>query len=340
MIEFRDIQVKFGDFVAIEHLDLEVNENEFFTLLGASGSGKSTTLNTLSGFIEPSHGQIFLDGKDITKQPVQKREVGMVFQNYALFPSLNIYENIAFGLRIQKKDKQTIDDRVKSLAKMVALDVDKLDKNISELSGGQQQRVAIARGLAQEPKILLLDEPLSNLDAKLRKQLRRDLKSIQNQYHITMIYVTHDQDEALSLSDRLAVFNNGKIEQVGTPMELYNNPATEYVNNFLGESNVIEKPLIEEINSQTDSQLNPDKVGYIREERVTNVVRNDDKHAQVEATLEDYEFLGSTIRFTFDYKGNKLKTFEKSDSIQQDVDLSKGSQHTLYMNPANIKQFD
>ncbi|BCU51380.1 ABC transporter ATP-binding protein [Staphylococcus auricularis] len=340
MIEFRDIQVKFGDFVAIEHLDLEVNENEFFTLLGASGSGKSTTLNTLSGFIEPSHGQIFLDGKDITKQPVQKREVGMVFQNYALFPSLNIYENIAFGLRIQKKDKQTIDDRVKSLAKMVALDVDKLDKNISELSGGQQQRVAIARGLAQEPKILLLDEPLSNLDAKLRKQLRRDLKSIQNQYHITMIYVTHDQDEALSLSDRLAVFNNGKIEQVGTPMELYNNPATEYVNNFLGESNVIEKPLIEEINSQTGSQLNPDKVGYIREERVTNVVRNDDKHAQVEATLEDYEFLGSTIRFTFDYKGNKLKTFEKSDSIQQDVDLSKGSQHTLYMNPANIKQFD
>ena len=223
---------------------------------------------------------------------------------------------------------------------MVALDVDKLDKNISELSGGQQQRVAIARGLAQEPKILLLDEPLSNLDAKLRKQLRRDLKSIQNQYHITMIYVTHDQDEALSLSDRLAVFNNGKIEQVGTPMELYNNPATEYVNNFLGESNVIEKPLIEEINSQTGSQLNPDKVGYIREERVTNVVRNDDKHAQVEATLEDYEFLGSTIRFTFDYKGNKLKTFEKSDSIQQDVDLSKGSQHTLYMNPANIKQFD
>ncbi|MGX0848326.1 ABC transporter ATP-binding protein [Staphylococcus auricularis] len=340
MIEFRDIQVKFGDFVAIEHLDLEVNENEFFTLLGASGSGKSTTLNTLSGFIEPSHGQIFLDGKDITKQPVQKREVGMVFQNYALFPSLNIYENIAFGLRIQKKDKQTIDDRVKSLAKMVALDVDKLDKNISELSGGQQQRVAIARGLAQEPKILLLDEPLSNLDAKLRKQLRRDLKSIQNQYHITMIYVTHDQDEALSLSDRLAVFNNGKIEQVGTPMELYNNPATEYVNNFLGESNVIEKPLIEEINSQTGSQLNPDKVGYIREERVTNVVRNDDKHAQVEATLEDYEFLGSTIRFTFDYKGNKLKTVEKSDSIQQDVDLSKGSQHTLYMNPANIKQFD
>ncbi|MCE5038961.1 ABC transporter ATP-binding protein [Staphylococcus auricularis] len=340
MIEFRDIQVKFGDFVAIEHLDLEVNENEFFTLLGASGSGKSTTLNTLSGFIEPSQGQIFLDGKDITKQPVQKREVGMVFQNYALFPSLNIYENIAFGLRIQKKDKQTIDDRVKSLAKMVALDVDKLDKNISELSGGQQQRVAIARGLAQEPKILLLDESLSNLDAKLRKQLRRDLKSIQNQYHITMIYVTHDQDEALSLSDRLAVFNNGKIEQVGTPMELYNNPATEYVNNFLGESNVIEKPLIEEINSQTGSQLNPDKVGYIREERVTNVVRNDDKHAQVEATLEDYEFLGSTIRFTFDYKGNKLKTFEKSDSIQQDVDLSKGSQHTLYMNPANIKQFD
>ncbi|WP_436855895.1 ABC transporter ATP-binding protein [Staphylococcus caeli] len=340
MIEFKNIQIKFGDFVAVDQLNLTIQKNEFFTLLGSSGSGKSTTLNALSGFIQPTKGSIFLEDKNITNQPVEKREIGMVFQSYALFPSLNVYENIAFGLRIQKKNKEAIEERVQELASLVELTNEQLNKEVSQLSGGQQQRVAIARGLATGPKILLLDEPLSNLDAKLRKQLRRELKTIQQKYGITMIYVTHDQDEALSLSDRIAVFNQGRIEQVGTPSEIYNNPKTEFVNNFLGNSNKLNAAFIEEINKQTQSQLDITKVSYLREERLTNLPRHDDKHAAIDAELYDYEFFGSTIRYTFKYKDTILHTFEKSDSMQQGIDFSIGSQHTLYINPKNINQFD
>lgn len=340
MIEFKNLQLKFGDFTAIENLNLTIYKNEFFTFLGPSGSGKSTTLNALAGFLEPSKGQIFLEDKDITKQPIEKREIGMVFQSYALFPSLNVYENIAFGLRVQKKEKQAIDQRVKELAKLVDLTDEQLNKEISALSGGQQQRVAIARGLAQGPKILLLDEPLSNLDAKLRKQLRSELKSIQNKYGITMIYVTHDQDEALSMSDRIAVFNNGKVEHVGTPFEIYNSPKTEFTNNFLGNSNKLTPSFIEEVNHQTGSQLEPNKLSYIREEHVTNVPHNDEKHAEIEVDLQSYEYYGSITKYTFKYKDTLIRTFEKSDSKQYSFDLSQRSKHKLYINPSDINQFN
>lgn len=340
MIEFKNLQLKFGDFTAIENLNLTIYKNEFFTFLGPSGSGKSTTLNALAGFLEPSKGQIFLEDKDITKQPIEKREIGMVFQSYALFPSLNVYENIAFGLRVQKKEKQAIDQRVKELAKLVDLTDEQLNKEISALSGGQQQRVAIARGLAQGPKILLLDEPLSNLDAKLRKQLRSELKSIQNKYGITMIYVTHDQDEALSMSDRIAVFNNGKVEHVGTPFEIYNSPKTEFTNNFLGNSNKLTPSFIEEVNHQTGSQLEPNKLSYIREEHVTNVPHNDEKHAEIEVDLQSYEYYGSITKYTFKYKDTLIRTFEKSDSKQYSFDLSQRSIHKLYINPSDINQFN
>lgn len=340
MIEFKNLQLKFGDFTAIENLNLTIYKNEFFTFLGPSGSGKSTTLNALAGFLEPSKGQIFLEDKDITKQPIEKREIGMVFQSYALFPSLNVYENIAFGLRVQKKEKQAIDQRVKELAKLVDLTDEQLNKEISALSGGQQQRVAIARGLAQGPKILLLDEPLSNLDAKLRKQLRSELKSIQNKYGITMIYVTHDQDEALSMSDRIAVFNNGKVEHVGTPFEIYNSPKTEFTNNFLGNSNKLTPSFIEEVNHQTGSQLEPNKLSYIREEHVTNVPHNDEKHAEIEVDLQSYEYYGSITKYTFKYKDTLIRTFEKSDSKQYSFDLSQRSIHRLYINPSDINQFN
>lgn len=340
MIEFKNLQLKFGDFTAIENLNLTIYKNEFFTFLGPSGSGKSTTLNALAGFLEPSKGQIFLEDKDITKQPIEKREIGMVFQSYALFPSLNVYENIAFGLRVQKKEKQAIDQRVKELAKLVDLTDEQLNKEISALSGGQQQRVAIARGLAQGPKILLLDEPLSNLDAKLRKQLRSELKSIQNKYGITMIYVTHDQDEALSMSDRIAVFNNGKVEHVGTPFEIYNSPKTEFTNDFLGNSNKLTPSFIEEVNHQTGSQLEPNKLSYIREEHVTNVPHNDEKHAEIEVDLQSYEYYGSITKYTFKYKDTLIRTFEKSDSKQYSFDLSQRSIHKLYINPSDINQFN
>jgi len=199
LISFQDIQVKFGDFVAIQNLNLDIKEGEFFTFLGPSGCGKTTTLRTLVGFITPTKGKIIVDGEDLTNTPIEKRQIGMVFQSYALFPTMSVYENIAFGLKVQKVKKEEIKKRVEELAQVVDLKDEQLVKNVSQLSGGQQQRVAIARALALAPKIIVLDEPLSNLDAKLRKQLRKELKKLQHEQGITTVYVTHDQEEALTM---------------------------------------------------------------------------------------------------------------------------------------------
>lgn len=240
MITFDDIEVTFGDFVALPSFDLTINEGEFFTFLGPSGCGKTTALRTLAGFVTPSRGKIIISETDVTALPSSKREIGMVFQNYALFPSMTVRENIAFGLKVAKLSKDEIRSRVDAIADEVNLTKEQLEKGVAELSGGQQQRVAIARALVMKPKILLLDEPLSNLDAKLRHQLRIQLKELQKQFGITTVYVTHDQDEALSMSDRIAVMNLGRIEQVGTPEEIYTHSATEFVCNFIGDVNKIE----------------------------------------------------------------------------------------------------
>ncbi|MBA4101520.1 MAG: ABC transporter ATP-binding protein, partial [Arthrobacter sp.] len=205
MIRLDNIEVSFGDFTAIPSLDLHVLPGEFFTLLGPSGCGKTTALRTLAGFIQPSRGTVHVDGKDVTRLPSDKRQVGMVFQNYALFPSMSVWENIAFGLRVRKEKPADSDRLVRDIARRVELSDEQLSKNVAELSGGQQQRVAVARALVLRPKILLLDEPLSNLDAKLRHQLRQQLKDLQSEFGITTVYVTHDQDEALAMSDRVAV---------------------------------------------------------------------------------------------------------------------------------------
>ena len=220
MITFQNVDIKFGEFHAVKNLNLHIREGEFFTFLGPSGCGKTTTLRSLVGFIMPTSGQILLKDTDITRLPIEKREIGMVFQSYALFPTMNVYENIAFGLRVKKFSKAEVDQKVKDIARKVDLKDDQLFKKVSELSGGQQQRVAIARALVLKPSILVLDEPLSNLDAKLRVQLRNELKQLQKKFGITTIYVTHDQEEALTLSDRIGVFNHGVLEQVGTPMEV------------------------------------------------------------------------------------------------------------------------
>ncbi len=237
MIKFENVEIKYGDFVAVPNLNFEVKEGEFFTLLGPSGCGKTTTLRALAGFLNPSNGKIYIDDKDITNVNIDKRQIGMVFQSYALFPSMSAYENIAFGLKVEKQSKDYIEKRVKELAAMVDLTDAQLAKNVSNMSGGQQQRVAIARALAKKPKILVMDEPLSNLDAKLRKSLRKEIKEFQKNYGITTVYVTHDQEEALMLSDRIAVFNMGRIEQIGTPDEIFNKSQTEFVCNFIGEAN-------------------------------------------------------------------------------------------------------
>jgi len=234
MIHISNLGIKYGDFTAMRDLNLDINEGEFFTLLGPSGCGKTSVLRTITGFVKPFAGTIILDGRDVTEMPVEKRDVGIVFQSYALFPTMNVFENIAFGLRVAKYKEKQVKEMVVDIADKVDLNHEQLKRNAAELSGGQQQRVAIARALVMKPKILCLDEPLSNLDAKLRHQLRLELKELQLKFGITTVYVTHDQEEALTLSNRIAVFQNGHLEQVGTPDEVYFNPQTEFVSTFLG----------------------------------------------------------------------------------------------------------
>lgn len=248
MIEFKNIEIKYGDFTAIRDLNLTIEDGEFFTFLGPSGCGKTTTLRSLVGFLEPSSGQILVDGQDITHMPVEKRNIGMVFQSYALFPTMTVYENLAFGLKVKKLPAAEIDKKVREVAKIIEIKDEQLVRNVSELSGGQQQRVALARAIVLEPKILCLDEPLSNLDAKLRVGLRSELKRLQKTLGITTLYVTHDQEEALTLSDRIAVFNNGFVEQVGRPFDIYNHSESEFVCDFIGEINHLSRSVIAGMN--------------------------------------------------------------------------------------------
>lgn len=243
IIELKGVTKNFDDQQVLKGIDLNIYENEFLTLLGPSGCGKTTILRIIAGFEEPSSGQLMFNGIDIAKVPPYKREINTVFQKYALFPFLNVFDNVAFGLNIKKVDKSVIDQKVKKMLKLVGLEgFDKRD--VTLLSGGQQQRVAIARALVNEPKVLLLDEPLGALDAKLRKEMQTELKKIQQEVGITFIFVTHDQEEALSMSDTVVVMNNGIIQQIGTPVDIYNEPENRFVADFIGESNIIEGNMI------------------------------------------------------------------------------------------------
>lgn len=239
LIELKGLTKNFEDQQVLKGIDLNIYENEFLTLLGPSGCGKTTTLRIIAGFDEPSGGEVLFDGVDISKIPPYKREVNTVFQKYALFPFLNVYENVAFGLKLKKMDKSLIEHKVTKTLKLVGLEgFDKRD--VTKLSGGQQQRVAIARALVNEPKVLLLDEPLGALDAKLRKEMQGELKKIQKEVGITFIFVTHDQEEALSMSDTVVVMDKGNIQQIGTPQDIYNEPKNAFVADFIGESNIID----------------------------------------------------------------------------------------------------
>ncbi|GLI30187.1 MULTISPECIES: ABC transporter ATP-binding protein [Brachybacterium] len=269
MITFENVTVRFGDFTALPDLSLHVEEGEFFTLLGPSGCGKSTALRTLAGFNDPASGRLLVDGRDVTALPSDRRGIGMVFQNYALFPSMSVRENIAFGLKVAKRPKDEVHERVHEIAEQVALTPAQLDKGVAELSGGQQQRVAIARALVLRPRILLLDEPLSNLDAKLRNQLRVQLKELQQQFGITSIYVTHDQDEAMSMSDRIAVLDHGRIEQVGTPREVYERSATEFVCTFIGSVHRLGEQAVSRLSQLPGSPVAEGLRSYVRVERLT-----------------------------------------------------------------------
>lgn len=239
LIEFRNIVKKFDGQTVLKGINLDINKNEFVTLLGPSGCGKTTLLRILGGFLEQDEGSVIFNGEEISKVPAYMRPINTVFQKYALFPHLNVYDNVAFGLRIKKMDEKLIEPKVNRMLELVGLDGFQ-KKDVTLLSGGQQQRVAIARALVNEPDVLLLDEPLSALDAKLRKEMQHELKRIQEEVGITFIFVTHDQEEALTMSDKIVVMKNGNIEQIGTPTEIYNEPTNRYVANFIGESNILD----------------------------------------------------------------------------------------------------
>ena len=243
MVELRNVTKRFGAYEALKDASFEIRAGEFMTFLGPSGCGKTTCLRLISGFDTPTSGQILLDGKDVTLEPPYRRDVNQVFQNYALFPHLTIYENIAFGLRMKKIPASQIRERVDRVVKMTSLE-DFTTRKPAQLSGGQRQRVALARAIVCEPKVLLLDEPLSALDAKLRTQMRVELKQLQKKLGITFIFVTHDQEEALTMSDRVAVLNAGRVEQIGTVNEIYYKPATRFVASFIGESNIVEAEIL------------------------------------------------------------------------------------------------
>lgn len=245
IIDLKNICVSYGDNVVLDNLNLYINEKEFITLLGPSGCGKTTTLRAIAGFIKPDSGDIIFEGKRINDVPAHKRQVNTIFQRYALFSHLNVYENIAFGPQLQKKSKDEIRQTVAKMLSLVNLKGFE-KRSIDSLSGGQQQRVAIARALANNPHVLLLDEPLGALDLKLRKDMQRELKNIQKELGITFIYVTHDQEEALSMSDTVVVMDKGKIQQIGTPEDIYNEPINAFVADFIGESNIVDAIMLKD----------------------------------------------------------------------------------------------
>ena len=276
LIEFRNIVKNFDGQIVLKGINLDIYENEFVTLLGPSGCGKTTLLRILGGFLEADEGKVIFDGEEISQKPPYERELNTVFQKYALFPHLSVYENIAFGLKIKKMSKDVIEQKVMKMLKLIGLEGYE-NKNTTLLSGGQQQRVAIARALVNEPKVLLLDEPMAALDLKLRKEMQYELKRIQQEVGITFIFVTHDQEEALTMSDKIVVMKNGEIQQVGTPQEIYNEPANRYVANFIGESNILTGTMLEDYKVRFDD-ITFDCVdfGFRENEKVDVIIRPED----------------------------------------------------------------
>lgn len=329
MIELKDIVIKYGDFTAVHDLNIQIHEGEFFTFLGPSGCGKTTTLRAIAGFEKPASGTITAFGRELSGLLPEERDLGFVFQNYALFPSMNVYENIAFGLRAHKVPKKEIPDRVQRIAEKTGI-TEHLKKKINELSGGQQQRIAIARALVVEPKILLLDEPLSNLDAKLRISTREEIRRLQRSLGITTIYVTHDQEEAMAISDRIAVFNVGHLEQIGTPKDIYNHPANSAVARFIGDINCFTGSADKMLRSRIDCDANAHF--YVRPHKIS-ITRTPDtgaKTVSIPAAIDCFEFLGAYTKIIARTEDNAFITslmfgsetdFEVDESVYVSLDV-------------------
>lgn len=335
IIELKNVTVAFEDELVLNKINLSIADKEFVTLLGPSGCGKSTSLRIIAGFIEPDEGDIIFEGKKINGVPAFKRQVNTIFQRYALFPHLNVYDNIAFGLRIKKVSEKEIKERVEEILKLVNLSGYE-KRNVNKLSGGQQQRVAIARAVINRPKVLLLDEPLAALDLKLRKDMQNELKNIQQSLGITFIFVTHDQEEALALSDIVVVMNDGKIQQIGTPEDIYNEPKNAFVADFIGESNILDGVMLEDnlVRFFKKDFVCVDK-GFTKNEPVDVVIRPEDidivdkNKGDLKGIITSVTFKGVHYEIIVDVNGFKW--------MIQTTDYSKeGSEIGLKITPDDI----
>lgn len=325
VVKLDNITKSFEDGEILKPINLDVYEGEFLTFLGPSGCGKTTTLRIIAGFETPTSGNVLLDGQDVTELPPYKRNVNTVFQNYALFPHMNIFDNVAFGLVEKKTDKKVIAEKVNQMLEMVQLG--KMgSRKPSQLSGGQKQRVAIARALANDPKVLLLDEPLGALDMKLRKRMQLELKALQKSLGITFIYVTHDQEEALTMSDRIVVMNKGKFEQIGTAREIYEHPKTKFVADFIGESNIFEAGVVENKDGivklvMENGHVQANGKDFIKDEIVYICVRPENVH------------ISTTPAENFTLKGYVTDQIFVGNAVKTVVSLPNGDQVKVNMHP-------
>ncbi len=326
LIELKGISKSYDGEKVIDSMNLYIRDGEFITFLGPSGCGKTTTLRIIGGFETADEGQLYFDGVEISDVPAYKRHINTVFQKYALFPHLNVYENIAFPLRLKKKSEEEIKTRVTEMLKMVALSGFE-NKSVSTLSGGQQQRVAIARALVSHPKVLLLDEPLGALDLKLRKDMQNELKTIQQAVGITFIYVTHDQEEALSMSDTVVVIADGEIQQIGTPTDIYNEPKNAFVADFIGESNIIDGIMLEDKKVRFSSHtFDCVDGGFDKNEPVDVVVRPEDvdvvpvEQGMLTGKVSSVTFKGVHYEIIVDIKGFKWM-IQSTDYVAPDATI-------------------
>ncbi len=335
IVELKNIAVSFDGEPVLKDLNLSISDGEFVTLLGPSGCGKTTTLRIIGGFITPDSGDVFFDGKRINDMPAYKRSVNTIFQRYALFPHLNVYENVAFGMRVQKKSNREIKETVSRMLELVNLKGFE-KRAVSKLSGGQQQRVAIARALANNPRVLLLDEPLAALDLKLRKDMQTELKNIQKSLGISFIYVTHDQEEALSMSDTVVVMDNGEIQQIGTPQDIYNEPLNAFVADFIGESNILDGIMLQDYLVEFfGRKFNCLDAGFAPGEPVDVVIRPEDidivepAQGHLTGTVTNVTFKGVHYDTIVDFKGFKWL-------IQTTDYYSEGTAIGIVLNPEDI----
>jgi len=329
-LKLSNINKSYADVSALLDIKLEINDGEFFSLLGPSGSGKTTCLKVIAGFELPDTGQIELFGKDVSSIPPFKRDVNTVFQDYALFPHMNVKDNIAYSLKIKKTpidQQEVLINEILSTVKLVGYEL----RKPSELSGGQRQRVALARSLINKPKVLLLDEPLGALDLKLREQMQIELKNLQRQFQITFIYVTHDQQEAMSMSDRIAIFNEGRIEQIDTPKNIYNKPKSAFVADFIGTTSIISKKnALKFFNHPSAFSLRPEFV---------NIDQDNNCEFKVDAEISDIQYQGSYYKILFKNNDINITSFYYPNS-NSNLNLELGSNHSLSWSANIITDLD